>query len=300
VTPRALPFAALLLCGAGWGLAQPMQKIAVTEGLRGFGIIFAQQLIGVALAGTVCLMRGRGPVLTGPALRFYAVVAATGIVVPTLAALRAIESLPSGIVSLIIAMVPIFAFPMALVLGTDRAEPRRVAGLALGLLGVAAIALPGGRLPEPAMLAALLVAMIAPFCYAIESHVVVRTGSLGLDPMQTLLGAYAVGAVVSLPLALAEGSLFLPAATPGQAAVALSAVINGFVYAGYVWLVGRAGPVFAAQVAYLITGFGVVWAMLLLGERYPPTVGLAFAALMAGVALVRPRPPRPAAPRPSA
>jgi drug/metabolite transporter (DMT)-like permease len=38
------------------------------------------------------------------------------------------------------------------------------------------------------------------------------------------------------------------------------------VYAGYVWLVGRAGAVFAAQVAYLVTLFGVFWAMLILGE----------------------------------
>jgi len=37
-------------------------------------------------------------------------------------------------------------------------------------------------------------------------------------------------------------------------------------YVGFVWLVGRGGPVFEAQVDYLVIWFGVIWSMLLLGE----------------------------------
>ena len=45
-------------------------------------------------------------------------------------------------------------------------------------------------------------------------------------------------------------------------------MLNVLAYSGYVWLVAHAGSVFASQIAYLVTGFGVVWSMLLLGERY--------------------------------
>jgi drug/metabolite transporter (DMT)-like permease len=48
--------------------------------------------------------------------------------------------------------------------------------------------------------------------------------------------------------------------------------------------------VFAAQSGYLITGAGVVWAMLLLGERFSPWVWAALVVLLAGVLLVSPRP----------
>ena len=48
----------------------------------------------------------------------------------------------------------------------------------------------------------------------------------------------------------------------------VSGVLNVLAYSGYVWLVGRAGSVFASQIAYLVTGFGVLWSMALLGERY--------------------------------
>lgn len=36
-----LPFLALLLAGAGWGLTQPLAKIAVSEGYRQFGSRFS-------------------------------------------------------------------------------------------------------------------------------------------------------------------------------------------------------------------------------------------------------------------
>ena len=69
----------------------------------------------------------------------------------------------------------------------------------------------------------------------------------------------------------------------------LSGVLNALAYSGYIWLVGRAGSVFASQIAYLVTGFGVLWSMALLGERYSAWVWLAFALMLAGIALVQPR-----------
>ena len=47
------------------------------------------------------------------------------------------------------------------------------------------------------------------------------------------------------------------------------------------WSAG-AGSVFASQIAYLVTGFGVVWSMLLLGERYSAPVWAAFALMLRG------------------
>lgn len=74
-----------------------------------------------------------------------------------------------------------------------------------------------------------------------------------------------------------------------DAAIVMSSLIHGVVYTAYVWLIGRAGAVFAAQVSYLVTGFGVVWAMFLLGERYSIWVWAAFGVLFVGLLLVQPR-----------
>ena len=69
----------------------------------------------------------------------------------------------------------------------------------------------------------------------------------------------------------------------------LGSLIHVFVYAGYVWLIGRAGAVFAGQVSYVVTGSGVLWAMLLLGESYSLWVWAALCIMLIGISQVRPR-----------
>ncbi len=66
---------------------------------------------------------------------------------------------------------------------------------------------------------------------------------------------------------------------------AVSAVALGL----YIFLINHAGPVFASQVAYLVTLFGVIWGMLIFDERHSLWVWLSLIMMMAGLALVTPR-----------
>ena len=143
----------------------------------------------------------------------------------------------------------------------------------------------------------LPIALIAPLFYALEGNVVAKWGTVGLDPIQVLLGGSLVGLVIVLPVALVTGQAFLPPLKPGapDLAILLSSVIHALAYAGYVGMVGRAGPVFTMQVSYLVTGFGVVWAMLLLGESYSGWIWAALGCMFAGLFLVQPRAVRQAA-----
>ncbi|KAA9010215.1 DMT family transporter [Histidinibacterium aquaticum] len=293
--------ALLALLGAGWGLTTPLTKIAVRDGYGAVGLVFWQLALGAVVLGLVQLLRRRPLVLvSGRALAFGTLIALTGTILPNSASYQAANHLPAGIMAIAVSAVPMFAFPIALALGMDRLSALRVLGLALGLGGVALIALPEASLPAGAAAPWVLVALFAPFCYAVEGNVVARWGTAGMGPIQTLFAASVIGAILSAPLALATGQFITPRWPLGEADLALIAlaVIHAVVYAGYVWLVGRAGSVFAAQVAYLVTGFGVLWSMLMLGERYATTVWLALALMLAGVALVQPRRRRPLAPGP--
>ena len=290
----------LALLGAGWGVTQPLAKIAVSGGYRHFGIIFWQLAIGTVVLGAITFARGRGLPLGARHLRLYAVIALTGTLIPNAASFQAAVHLPAGILSILLSLVPMFAFPVALLLGVDRFGWGRFAGLACGLAGVALIVLPAASLPDPAMAVFIPLALVAPFFYAIEGNIVGKWGTGGLDPIQVLFGASAVGLVAALPLALGTGHFIDPRVAWGapEAAIVLSSLVHAGVYAGYVWMVGRAGAVFAAQVSYLVTAFGVLWAMAILGERFSWTIWLAMLMMFAGLFLVQPRPAAPvAAPR---
>ncbi len=281
----------LVVLGAGWGLTQPLSKIAVSTGYGYFGLIFWQLAIGTGVMAMVSLVRRRRLPIQARALRVYVTISFLGAVIPNSTSYLAISHLPSGVMSILLSLIPMFAFPMALGLGLERFEPRRFAGLLAGLGGVALLVLPKASLPDPAMLAWIPLALVAPVFYAFEGNYVARWGTGGLDPVEVLFGASLIGAMVTLPLALGSGQFISPLRIWGapEWALAGSAVINVIVYAGYVWLVGRAGAVFAVQVSYLVTGFGVVAAMAILGESYSHWIWIALALVLGGVFLVQPR-----------
>lgn len=282
----------LALLGAGWGATQPLAKIAVSGGYRPFGLIFWQLVLSGALLAGLVVLRGRRPRFGRRQLVMCTVIALIGTVLPNAASYQAAVYLPAGVISILLSLVPMFAFPIALLMATDSFGWLRLAGLLCGLLGVALITGPEASMPEAWMAAFIPLALIAPVFYGLEGNVVARYGTAGLGPIELLCGASVVGAAIALPLALVSGQWIDPR-PPWDApdlALVLSSAIHAVVYAGYVWMVGRAGAVFAAQVSYLVTGFGVVWAMLILGERYSAWVWAAMAVMFVGLFLVQPRP----------
>ncbi|WP_395543301.1 DMT family transporter [Neotabrizicola sp. sgz301269] len=289
---RWLMPAILVWVGIGWGATQPLGKIATQSGHGPFGLIFWQLVVCVMVLGTISLARGRGLVLRRAALRFYIVVAVLGTLVPNATFYVSVSRLPAGIMSILISTVPLIAFPLALILRSERFSVRRLAGLVLGLTGVAMIALPGASLPDRAMVAFLPLAMVGPFFYALEGTYVARYGMEGMDPVQAMFGASVAGLLLCLPVTLAMGQFFwpLPVGRP-ELALAASSALHALLYATYVWMAARAGAVFAAQTSYVVTGAGVLWAMLLLGERFSPILWLALVIMLFGVALVQPRSP---------
>ncbi len=291
MTSRAALTGLLVLMGAGWGLTMPLTKITLSAGYQPLGLVFWQLLIGAVFLGVTQFRRLRGMLVSGKVLFTWTLIALLGTVIPNAASNHAMVHLPAGIMSIVISTIPLIAFPIALALGGDRFSWRRLAGLTLGLCGVALIALPEASLPERAMIAFLPLAMIAPLCYALEGNWVARFGTAGLDPIQVLFGASVIGAIIAFPLAVGAGQFFLPFPPFIQADVTLLAasLIHVIVYTSYVWLVGQAGAVFAGQVSYFVTGFGVIWAMIILGERYSGWVWAALALMLAGIALVQPR-----------
>ncbi len=288
---RRLYVAMLVTLGLGWGMTQPLGKMATMTGHKPFGLIFWQLVICVLVLGVLSAVRGRGLVFTRATMKFYVIVAVMGTLVPNATFYLSAARLPAGIMSIIISAVPMLAFPMALALGMERFAARRFLGLLLGLAAVALIAAPGAVLPDPAMAVFLPLAMVGPLFYAMEATYVARNGTEGLDAVQAMLGASVVGLVLCLPVTLALGQFFDPFADFGRAEAALagSSAIHALMYAGYVWLASRAGSVFAAQCSYIVTGAGIFWAMVLLGERFPPFIWLSVVLLLSGVALVSPR-----------
>jgi len=283
--------AALIVIGAAWGLTIPLMKIAVSTGYQQFGLIFWELVIIILCASLISGFQGRFPKLTRDHLIIFFVISLLGTIIASTTGFIAIRHIPAGIYALVVSLVPMFALPIAIGVGLERFEARRAVGLVLGLCAIVVLIAPRSSLPDSSKAVYVLLACVAPLCYGLEDNFVAKFTLRGLNSVQTLLGASLIGLVFITPVALGTGqwiSLIKPWGA-AEWAILVMGLLHSFAYTGYVWLIGRAGPVFSAQVAYLVTGFGVMWSMLILHESYSIWVWLAAGLMMSGLFLVQPK-----------
>lgn len=288
---RLASAAVLLALGMTWGLTIPLTRVAVSSGHQPLGLIFWQMLIATVVLSLVCAVRRSRPVLNRCNLIYFLVVALLGTILPNSFSYLAAAQLPAGVMAIIIATVPMLSLAIALGIGFERLDPRRLVGVVLGALAVVLLVAPETSLPQPEKAVFVLVALIAPFCYGAEGNYIAARAPPGVNPVTVLLGASALGCLIAGPLAVATGHWIDPLQDWGrpEQALLLSALCHVVAYSGYIWLVGATGPVFASQIAYVVTLSGVALSALFLGETYSGWVWAALALMVTGLALVQPR-----------
>lgn len=201
---------------------------------------------------------------------------------------------PSGASAVANASAPLWSAILAtILLKTDVLGPRRVAGLAVGFLGV--IILMAGDLAELSGSQAGSIALIvlATLCYA-TSAVSIRRWLSTVPAVP--LASVQVGTAASLlmPAALLTGAfdgadMSLKVVS---SAIALGTMGSGVAVVAYMYLIQNVGPVRASIVTYMAPPIGVILGWLVLDEAIGWNLVAALACILAGVALVQGVTPR--------
>jgi len=240
-------YLALFFMGATWGVTPVLVKVAVNAGHNAIGMIVWTNLVSLVLSGVVTFARGRKLPLSVAHLKLYLGVSLLGAVIPNLLNFTAAEHLPAGIMAILIALVPMFAMPIALAMGFEKPSLIRFVGALCGAIAIVLIVGPDTGLPDASKVEFVLVALGASLCYGGEGNFLTWFGMRGLDPVQVLFGASLIGVLLAIPLAGFTGN-FIPLDTFGlpELAIVAVAVISWAAYAIYIWVISKAGPVFAS------------------------------------------------------
>lgn len=292
--PKLILYLLLLTTGAAWGLSNPLMKIAVSTGYQPLGLIFWQLVIIVISAGAVALFRhGRLP-QTRRFFGHFAILALLGTLLPDTLIYIAAAHISAGVLSLLLAQVTMFALPMALLLGFEKPNLLRLTGALCGALAIVLLIGPEAALPEGSDLIYILMTLGAAAFYAAQGNYITWRGITGLEPVTLLYSTSVVGLLAITPLAVISGQFVNPFVPWGAAEWAMlgTALTHALAYGGFFALVASSGPVFSSQVSYIVTGTGILWSMLLLGERYSGWIWAAFVLMFIGIALLQPRPPK--------
>ncbi|MCI0431637.1 MAG: DMT family transporter [Rhodospirillales bacterium] len=291
--PRAQVFAwaLLLVAGASWGATYSLAKIATQDGAHPLGIALWQGIVGASILAVTETARRRRLPLDHRHLGFYLICGLLGTAIPSTLYFYAAPHLPAGVLAITVALTPLMTFLGAALFGLDRLAVTRLLGVVLGIIAVLMIALPETSLPEPGAAIWVAAALGAALSYATENVVIAKLRPPRTQSFTLLWGMMLLSSLALLPVVVVTGSfvsLAWPWGTVEWAIVGMAA-INVLSYGLFVYLITATGPVFASQMAYVVTLSGVLWGLLIFDERHSGWIWGALAVMLLGLAMVEPR-----------
>jgi drug/metabolite transporter (DMT)-like permease len=287
---RLAIYLTMVFCGGIWGLVPALAKTATEDGAHPFGLTWWQGIGGGVILLVVLAIRRKRLPLDKTHLQLYVFCGLIGTIMPTLALFYAAEHVSAGIMAMLMATVPIAAYILSLALRIDKFQVMRTLGIALGVVAVALLVLPGSEtsITDPLW---VLVALLVPLGYAIENVFVAVRSPRGTNATVLVCGMVLTGGLIMTPVMLATGTWY-PITWPlsnAELSVLAIFVVNILSYGMFIALIFAAGPVLASMAGYFTVLTGILWGMALLGESHGLWFWVALVTMLAGMAMVRER-----------
>lgn len=279
---RIYDLARLLALGAVWGIAFFFMRIAAPA--LGMGLTAELR----ALAATLFLLAVCAFVHQRVALaanwRTYAWVGLINNALPFLCFAFAARHLPAGYLAILNGSSALFTALIAAAVLGESLTRGKIAGIVIGLIGIALIVQLGPIVIDTWKLAAIVVALAGSALWG-WGGVLIKQRAARLPLM-----GFAAGTTLAATLYLSPSWLTAPTAdwslSTAAAGVTLGLLCTGIAYLWFFSLIRDVGAAKTMAVTFLVPVFGVFWGWLLLDE--PVTLGMiiGIAVVLASLALV--------------
>jgi drug/metabolite transporter (DMT)-like permease len=275
-----------LLAGvaASWGSAYLLISIAL-EGFSPFAVAFLRVALGAVSLALIPAAR-RGPQLEGHDRVRVALLGLLWIAVPLTLFPLAQQSVSSAVAGMLTGAQPVLAATIASLLLGRLPDPRLRTGLAVGVIGVVAIAWGAATGAEGSSIGGIALVLAAVLCYALSVNIAVplqqRYGGLPVI-RRTLV----VGALLTLPGGVVGLTQSDPTAGAIAAVVPLGVICTGVAYVLFTTLAGRAGASRGSIAIYLVPVVALVLGVVFRGDSVSGLELAGIALVLAGAWLAR-------------
>ncbi len=276
-------FARLLLLSAIWGASFLFMRIGAPV-LGPSWLIFCR--VGLAALFLMLIARYiRKSLAVARHWKHFLILGLLNSTVPFLLFAYAAQTISASLLSILNATSPIWAAAIGAVWLRTGLSVKTLAGMALGVAGVAVLAgsetltlSSGGGLAVAAALAAAM-------SYGFASNYI--KSAVSVDAFSNAHGSLWAATLLTAPLAMQAGSLdAVPSMSVMLAVFALGVVCSGMAYLLFFRLVSDIGPAPALCVTFLIPVFGIMWGVVFLDEVVGWHTLLGCVAVLIGTALV--------------
>ena len=282
--PSLFVWGLIVLLGLVWGGAFFLARVAVAE-LPPLVLVLLRVALAALTLHLVLLVSGRALWTYRSRWRDFLGMGLLNNAIPFSLLFVGQTALGAGLASILNATTPIWTVLIAHVLTRDeRMIPRRLAGVALGFLGVATMLGPAalGALTSPPW--AMLCVVAGAISYGFGGIFGKRFADV--PPAVTATGQLTASTLVMLPVALLVHDLPDWSAVPGHvwlAVVVLATASTAFAYLLFFRILAAAGAVNVSLVTLLVPASAIVLGAVFLDETLSPAAWAGLALIASGL-----------------
>lgn len=283
----------LLALSVMWGGSFFFNGVAVRE-LPVLTIVVARVALGALILLAILRIRGERLPSGWPVWRAFLAMGMLNNAIPFSLIVWGQQHIASGVASIINASTPLFTVVLAHLLTSDeKMNAGKMAGVVIGLAGVAAMIGADAVRALGTNVAAQLACLAAAMSYALSSIYGRRFGAMGVPPMTVATGQVTASSLILLPLMLAVDrpwTLGMPGVATWGALIGLAVVATALAYVLFFRILSSAGATNLALVTFLIPVSAILLGVLFLDEVLMARQLAGMALIGAGLAAIDGRP----------
>ncbi|OQM75452.1 DMT family transporter [Manganibacter manganicus] len=262
-------FGLLVVTGALLGLSLPFGKMATEAGVSGMAWAFVISCGAGSVLLIALLLRGNRVRPTRHKLRYFFIVAAVSYAFPNFLMFTAMPHLGAGYSGIMFTLSPVVTLVFSILLAVRRPSALGVAGIAIGFIGAAMVAMTRGEVGREAAVFWVAIALLIPISLAAGNIYRTWDWPEGTGPIELAAGSHLASAAMLLVAILSlQGGEAFSALSQIPFTVAAQVAAASAMFAFYFRLQAVGGPVYLSQIGYVAAAIGLFSGTLFLGERY--------------------------------
>jgi drug/metabolite transporter (DMT)-like permease len=245
-----------------WGMPYLFIKIAVDDGLTPGFVAWSRVALAALVLLPVAIKTGA---LRGLPLRWLVAFAIVEICIPFPLIGFGEQRISSSLAAILIAALPLMIAVLAMRFDdAERPTPTRLAGMLIGLAGVAALVGIdiGGSGGELLGAAAVLGATVGYAC----GPLIVKRRLAGADPLGPVTAAMGIASIILLPFGIGDFPAEAPSTDALVAVVVLGLVCSALAFLLFFRLIAEVGPHRATVITYVNPVVALALGVAVLGE----------------------------------
>ncbi|MDQ6637407.1 MAG: DMT family transporter [Candidatus Dormibacteraeota bacterium] len=268
-----------------WGIPYFFIRIAVSE-LSPATLVFMRTTLAALVLLPFALARGGGFNRLWAKWPWLLAFAAVEMGIPWFLLSSAEQQISSSLTGLLISTVPLATTVVAIAFGQrERLSGASVGGLAIGMIGVAAIV--GTDLHATSLLALAELAIVV-IGYAVGPVILSRHLS-DLSPVSVIAASLAVCAVAYAPIAAQQWPHVMPSTGVLLSVPALALACTAVAFLLFFALITEIGPVRSSVITYINPAVAALLGVFVLGETFTLGMAAGFVLVVCGAALATSR-----------